>query len=202
MTTTYNFLICKHPIDGLRLALRLFSASQERRLVLVARHSSTSAMYFGHWCPPDYYGLPGLLRFDVEQLSVKMAEDGKKTHVVFSNPESELFSNSELLDRLRLRLASWAPVNVLLDYELLARDLPPVLEGDSLLCAWHIRDAMDEASLEGLKAARAAAESAGCKFVGPALYARTGIQEDQCQKLFESVKTELPPAASETLLKL
>lgn len=202
MIASYNFFVCRHPIDGLRLAMRAFPTSAEKRLVLVARHSSTSAMFFGHWCPNDYYGLPGLLRFDVEQLAVKNVEEGKKTHIVFSNVESESFSNSELLDRLRLRLATWQSVNVLVDYESLGRDLPPLRASDSVFCLWHIRDQMDEACFGGLRAARAQADASGCKFVGPALYTRTGIDEESAFAAFEKIKPSLPSGAGESLLKL
>lgn len=202
MIASYNFFVCRHPIDGLRLAMRAFNPSVEKRLVLVTRHSSTSAMFFGHWCPKDYYGLPGLLRFDVEQLAVKNVEEGKKTHIVFSNAESESFSNSELLDRLRLRLATWQSVNVLLDYESLPRDLPPLRSSDSILCMWHVRDQMDESCINALRIARIQSDISGSKLSGPALYTRIGIDEESSVAAFEKVKHSLPSNSAESLLKL
>ncbi len=202
MISSFNFFICKHPIDGMRLAIRTFPAEVEKRLVLLPRDAGASSLFLGHWCQPDYTGLPGLLRFDVEQLAVLTTQEGLKTHIVLSNPALEQSPFSELLDRLRLRLSTWQTINVVLFYNAVPHDLPPLRETDSVLCAWNIHDAMDDETLESLRMIRERVQEAGCKFVGPALYTRAGLEDNSTQDLFDRALSKLPDNAPSTLMKL
>lgn len=202
MSTTYNFIICQHPIDGMRLALRSFGKDTERRLALLTRDAEASVMFLGHWCPADYLGLAGLLRFDVEQLAIPVQEQGKRVHVVCSSRAGADRPHAELLDRLRLRLASWGAVNVVLQYPDLAADLPPLRKGDQVVCLWQVQDAPDTPQEEAFDLLRDRLTGSGANFHGLRFYSRSGSADELDNIRHEQIKEILKDNRQQKLMLL
>ncbi|MFQ3670122.1 MAG: hypothetical protein SNJ84_01540 [Verrucomicrobiia bacterium] len=202
MSTTYNFIICQHPIDGMRLALRSFNKSAERRLALLTRDAEAAILFLGHWCPPDYLGLAGLLRFDVEQLSIPVQEQGQRVHVVCSSRSGAERPHSELLDRLRLRLGSWGSVNVVLHYPNLDADLPPLHSRDQIVCLWQIQDIPGPEHEEAMALLRERISSSGSSFHGLRFYSRAGTKSESDETRHEQIKQLLKENRQEKLMLL
>jgi len=202
MSTTYNFIICQHPIDGMRMALRSFGKDTERRLALLTRDAESSVMFLGHWCPADYLGLAGLLRFDAEQLGIPVQELGKRVHVVCSSRAGVDRPHAEILDRLRLRLASWSSVNVVLHYSTLAEDLPPIHRGDQVMCLWQIQDVPGEEQEKAMGILRDGLNGAGANFHGLRLYSRAGASGEGDDARHEQIKEILKDNNQQKLMLL
>lgn len=202
MSTTYNFIICQHPIDGMRLALKSFGKSAERRLALLTRDAEAAVTFLGHWCPPDYLGLAGLLRFDVEQLAIPVQDQGHRVHVVCSSRAGADRPHAELLDRLRVRLVSWGSVNVVLHYPDLAADLPPLRQGDQLVCLWQVQDTPDRRHEEAISFLKDRLAGSGANFHGLRFYSRAGSAEEIDQIRHDQIKEILKENRQQKLMTL
>jgi hypothetical protein len=188
MSTTYNFIICKHSIDGLRVATTFFPPDSTRRLALLSRDNSSAPLYFGHYCPPDYAGLSGLFQYDAEALAVKRMDKDVPIRVVFPSLSESERPHSELLDRLRVRLINWGMVNVVLFYKNLTEDLPPMTEKDQLICLWEVRDTPGEKDIEAMTYLQERLRREKARFQGIKFYGRLGADDKTLQSTVQEIE--------------
>jgi len=182
-------IICRHSIDGLRLALQTFSPESTRRLALLTRDHSSAPLFLGHYCPPDYAGLAGLFQYDPETLSVKRSDKDKFVHIMFPASAESNLPCSEVLDRLRIRLANWGSVNVVLFYNHLTEDLPPMSESDQLVCLWEVRDTPSEKDLQIFSYLKERVKKEKPKFLGLKIYGRVGVDEKKLQSSLDELQS-------------
>ena len=92
----------------------------------------------------NYAGVSGLLRYNVEDLAVRVEEGGRSLSVRFSQRVEQLPRRTygELLDTVRFQTAEEIEVSVIVEYGRLRQDLPPMYEHDTLTCFWEVRDVL------------------------------------------------------------
>jgi hypothetical protein len=168
----YHFLFCNHPIDGLRLAMRGAVGSQGPSLIMLARQSRSTAASLSVDLPPNYGGPFGLLHAPVAEVAYRVREDNATHRVVFSSassPENEPVSAT--LDLLRPVLSDWH-TQVVLPYASIPSDLPPLVAGDEVRCAWEVRDTLNESGADAIERLVAELDGVPSAFQGVQLYQR------------------------------
>ncbi|MDZ4788011.1 MAG: hypothetical protein SH807_03645 [Blastochloris sp.] len=181
MQASYNIILCRHAIDGLRLAIQSFPPESTRRLALLTRDHSSAPLFLGHYCPQEYSGLAGLFQYDPETLAVKRMEKDKPIYIMFPCSAEANRPSAELLDRLRLRLANWGSVNLVLFYHVLDQDLPPLNENDQILCLWEVRDSPTEHEVQMMEHLNERVKKEKPKFLGMRFYGRVGADDKKIQ---------------------
>lgn len=189
MPASFNFIVCHHSIDGMRLALQSFPETSTKRLVLLSRDSSSAPLFLGHYCPPEYSGLAGLFQYDPETLAVKHPFKDESVYVVFPSTAEANRPASEILDRLKIRLANWGSVNVVLFYQQLPEDLPAMTPADQLICLWEVRDTPSEKDLETFTYLNERIKKEKPKFHGLKFYGRIGIEETSLQSSLNELQS-------------
>ncbi len=175
MSKPFHVLITNHPIDGVKLALRTNGSghSGDQRLILVTGGGVNTALSFGYVLPAEYTGLGGLLRYPANSLAVEVEDGEHQAQVVFPSPSSgHLDDYAELLDRLRSDFGDWKEVFLIIEYQRILADLPPLRPDDQVTCAWEARDLLTDAVANALQYVGDRIENDGAKFRGLQLYTR------------------------------
>ncbi|PTY01527.1 hypothetical protein DB346_12300 [Verrucomicrobia bacterium LW23] len=187
MSCQYRYLITKHPTDGIKLAFRTVPPDEEPPLFLVLSGQSGGTVSFGCVIPDDYLGISGLLRCDPEVLLLPLRDRGRIYPVIFSNTAAHYGRPyAELLDSFRYTMPEGKRVTVILEYERLADDLPPMYPMDEVIATWEVRDYLAPEQLNhfGYLAERVDNESP--TFYGLHLYTR---QQGNLHQLNERATT-------------
>ncbi|HSI86212.1 MAG: hypothetical protein ACAI35_22185 [Candidatus Methylacidiphilales bacterium] len=187
MSCHYRYLITQHPVDGVKLGFRTVDPDAEPPLFLVVSGQSGTTVSFGCIIPEDYLGISGLLRYDPNELLLPLRDRGRVYPVIFPNTSANFGRPyAELLDSFRFTMPEGAKVTVILEYERIADDLPPMYPHDEVICTWEVRDYLSPEHLRhfGYLAERLDNESPS--FYGLHLYTR---QQGNLQQLQERVTT-------------
>lgn len=169
-----ELFVVKHSLDGLRLALSLEPPSQ----VLLVGQSLAGAALLSQQGVVRNSG-PASARWGETLVSVLEPLQGPY---------------ADLLDELRQRPG---PIRVVLLYQRLREDLPPLDKGDRVRCFWEIRDDPENLALDWLGRQ---VESANCTLDELCLYSRRPLEAP----LWEQQRTSLlhalgQPSLSEPL---
>lgn len=204
MSKPFHVLITNHPIDGVKLALRTNGAghSGDQRLILVTGGGVNTALSFGYVLPPEYTGLGGLLRYPANSLAVEVEDGAHQAQVVFPSPSSgHLDDYAELLDRLRSEFSEWKEVFLIIEYQRVLADLPPLGKDDLVTCAWEARDLLTETVASSLQYVGDRIENDGAKFRGLQLYTRQAglkaVAEERRTKISKETKIPFLPEVLE-----
>lgn len=201
MSVPYTFIISRHSVDAVNLSLKLFPESAKRRLSMITRDSTVAPHFLGHSCPAEYAGLSGLFQYDVEALAIKKPQGDRPVYLIYPSNKESTLPQAELLDRLRVRLTSWDTVNVILSFDHIATDLPPLQPTDQVIFIWEVRDTPGAEHVERMNylAERIAVEKP--KYRGVQFYGRSGAPADAVEAARLQIES-LRPSSEINLLKL
>jgi hypothetical protein len=149
MSCKYHFIISRHPVDGVHLALDHLKHGAEGRLIVLVAEDPSCAYAFGKQIPDQFPGLAGLNRYHPKDLQVKIQANGIHAPIIFPATATRHGAvYAELIDRLRYSLRHLREVVFCLEYGRLRGDLPPLRPTDSLQCCWEVRDLLEARDME------------------------------------------------------
>jgi hypothetical protein len=173
MKTPALFLIGRHPVDLLRLAIKLTPVSDKPLLVCMTEGNRVAPIALGQNSANEYAGLAGIMAKDRSEIVRTVACEGRTLDVIFPASHSyDSASRSETIDRARDHLGAESQVVFLIDTNRITKDLPPLANGDSVQCIWELRDPMDSETITAFQALRTRLEHYSAEFRGIQLYAR------------------------------
>lgn len=173
MKPTARFLLGKHPMDLLRIAVKTVPEGPTPPVICMTEGRSMATMALGIRSANEYPGLAGIPALGYQRLTRRVTCDGRDADVIFpAGIQFDSHSRGELIDRMRASLGDGAGVTVLIDPERIANDLPPLNEGDTVECYWEIRDPLDSSAINAFSALRSRLDHQPSRFLGIKLYTR------------------------------
>lgn len=188
----FDLSIANHPIDALHLIVRAMGPEESQRRVFLPGADHLTASLLGIKMPwPD----PGLLGLD-QPVAVpqEIILEGKRLHLVFPSPHYPASPCAEALDRFRLFSETWMPTTVVVRYDRLQVDLPPMSDSDEVTLCWEVRDLLSESHISQLDYLIERLEIEAPRLTGLVLYARTTMNLEALnqRKVAIEVATQLP----------
>ncbi len=203
MSCTYDFIVTRHTVDGIKLGVRSSGPVADMPLVLVATQDPGSAISFGCVIDEDYSGLGGLLHYTPEDLGIELEHNGSAGLVIFpSVTRNGQRPYGELLDSLRNPLARLGRVRIVMNYHHLAQDLPPLAPDDTVTLFWEIRDLLDEPALHALKIIRRQMDAETFEFRGMRFYTRAPAIDPSFNERHHEISRLIGQRTSPELLRL
>ena len=200
MNCHYHFIVAQHIVDGLKLAFRSAQQTHDSQLILVASENPGSSLAFGFVTEENYAGLAGLLHYNADDLVVSIEYGEQSLPVVFANSSGRFKRPyAELLDSARFEADEETHVAVVLEYDRLEQDLPPMYSVDTLSCFWEIRDLLRPRHVDTCRYLADRLENESPRFHGLQLYTRHRDNVDNMWLRIEQIRqfsgicTNAPP---------
>jgi signal transduction histidine kinase len=185
---TAHFLIGRHPVDLLRLAIKTSPATEKPLLICMTEGTGVAPLALGQHSATGYPGLAGLLNGERADIVRTVSCEGRTVNVVF--PASAAFdspSRAELIDRVRSGLDD-SQVVFLIDTARISQDMPPLLEGDTVRAMWELRDPMEPSALAAFQNLRTRLDHDSPAFAGIQLYARSAAAAEEAAERAEEIR--------------
>lgn len=199
--TTAHFLIGRHPVDLLRLAIKTSPVTEKPLLICMTEGANVAPLALGQQSASGYLGITGLLTGQRADVVRTVSCEGRTVNVVF--PASAAFdsaSRSEVIDRVRSGLDD-SQVVFLIDTARITQDMPPLLEGDTVRAMWELRDPMEQSALAAFQNLRTRLDHDAPAFAGIQLYARSAAAAEEAAERAEEIR-EFSGISSEEVIVL
>lgn len=180
MSCKYRFLVGRHGLDLLALSHRETSA-----VVVVTGCTRTQRAWLGADQPSSLS----------EKDLVTWKRPGHQTEFVFADGQPF----GEILERLRGRWSD-QQVCVLVSYDRLQLDLPPLTPEDEIQCFWDVREQLQVPQFEYFKYVSQRTQQEECRFSPVRLYVRGDDAQGQYASLVREIAAKAALPISDELL--
>jgi hypothetical protein len=188
----YNILIVKHPVDGLKLAMKTSTQKGKSELIIMTSGGAAAALYFGYETPPSYVGLSAAFQYNIKALISTVEAHGSSYQVLLPTAHSlHSLSHAEYLDRFRNQPKEYRSVTIILDYTRLEQDLPPLTAGDNLACFWEVKDHLTQETVNNFSYLTERLEQDKPMFHGLHFYGRQKSDKEIWAKRKEEISASL-----------
>ncbi|HMW01351.1 MAG TPA: hypothetical protein PLB18_01460 [Acidobacteriota bacterium] len=172
MKRPFSIFIIRHAVDGALLAMRRAPQSGSTLVVLTIGSPDLVALL---GATPSRLS-PTLADFLTETGTSRLpviTNGAQKVSILFPHSAATTGTpQAELLDRLRTQADPWEQISLVLPYERLEVDLPPLGPDDQVTCFWEVRDLVTESQTQNFSYLAERIENERPRFEGLRFYTR------------------------------